>query len=333
MAANKAGLLLTLEDGTDLSDRVNPRFISLTLTEKRGEESDALDLTLHNHDGLLIPPKKGIYLTLALGWISGNDVPLGLVNKGRFKVDEVEREGPPDIITIRARAADVNGPHRKRRDRAWKDTTLGAIIRAIAGEDGGMAAVHPDLDNTAIAIIEQGTKSNKAFVRDLGRRYDAVATWKNRTLIFMPIGSDTTASGAALPDYIWTKRDGWRWNFRAANHDDNDGAEAVYHDQDAGETKMVKTGGENRKRLKKTYANESDAMAASKSAAAKSKRSIFEFGYALAYGDPSIGPNAKVTLVGWDSEIDAIKWIVNEAVHNYDGGGLSTNVRLETAGK
>jgi len=177
MPANIPGLRLTLDDGTDLADKIDPRLLSLSLSEKRGGESDALELTIQNHDGAMAIPKKGIYLSLALGWIDGNDVTTGLIDKGRFKVDEVELEGPPDTITIRARAANLTGVHRKRKDKAWKDTTLGAIITTIAAEDGQSASVHPDLAGIEVKAIEQGTKSNTLFVKHLGRRYDAVATW------------------------------------------------------------------------------------------------------------------------------------------------------------
>src|SRR3546814_18547541 len=74
MDANKAAVRLTLDDGTDLSDKVNPRLISLSLTEKRGEEADSLEITLHNHDGQIAPPRRGAMLQLALGWEKGADV-------------------------------------------------------------------------------------------------------------------------------------------------------------------------------------------------------------------------------------------------------------------
>lgn len=331
MPANIPGLRLTLEDGTDLADKIDPRFLSLSLSEKRGGESDTLELTIQNHDGAMVMPKKGVYLSLALGWIDGIDVSIGLVDKGRFKVDEVELEGPPEIIIIRARAADMTGVHRKRQDKVWKDTTLGAIITAIASEGGQSASVHPDLASIEVKAIEQGTKSNKLFVKHLGRRYDAVATWKNKTLVFMPIGSATTASGKAIPTFNWSKRTGWKYNFRAADHDEFDGAEAQYRDIDAAKTKTVKTGGDKRKRLKKTYASKADALAAAKAESARAKRSAFSFTYDLSLGDPSVIPNARVALSGWNSQIDAIDWVVEEVSHNFGAGGLITNVTLETS--
>jgi phage protein D len=331
MDGNKAAIRLALQDGTDLADKVNPRLLSLTLTEKRGEEADTLELTLHNHDGRLAPVKKDAILTLGLGWEKGGGVSVGIVDKGRFKVDEVRRGGPPDICTIRARAADLTGTYRARRRKIWKDTTLGAILTEIAGRNALTPRIHPDLASKPIAAIEQAAKSDMAFVRDLGRRYDAVAAPKAGALVFMPIGADTTAGGTALPGFALTRKHGWTWDFSTTARDEYDGAEAQYRDNDAGKTVRVQAGGAKRKKLRRTYANRADAEAAAKGEAAKRKRGAFTFEYELALGDPALMPNARVTLSGWDSEIDGLQWLVEEATHSLDGsGGLKTSIKLES---
>ncbi len=340
MPANKAAARIMLDDGTDLTDIINPRLIGLTLNEKRADASDELTLDLHNHDGLLAPVQRGAVITLALGWLDGDDVPLGLVDKGRFRVDEVEESGPPDTVSIRARSANLTGANRPRRSRAWKDTTLGAIITQIAAADGQVAAVHPDLANIPIAAIEQGGKSNKLFLRDLGQRYDAVATWKNLVLVFMPVGSLLNAAGLAISGFNWTRIDGNRWTFSEIGGKDYNGASAQYHDQNTAQTQTVTAGADgggaantgNTKRLKKTYATRADAQAAASAEAKRQRRGIFEFSYDLALGDAAIEPNARVRLSGWNSRIDGVDWLVNEATHQFDAGGLHTKVKLESAG-
>lgn len=332
MAANKAACRLVLDNGVDLSSRVNPRIIDLTLTEKRGDEADTLDLTIHNHDGQLAPPKAGKVLTLALGWESGDDVLPGMVNKGSFRIDEVERSGPPDIITIRARSADLTGDYRTRRTKSWVDTTLGTIIQTIAGENGFSSRITGELAAIPIKAIEQAGKSDMAFVRDLGRRYDAVATVKAGTLIFMPLGSSTTPSGKALPTLRLSKVDGWNWTFRHEERTGADGASAEYHDQDAGRRKTVATSGTKPKKLKKVYASKADAEKAAKTAADKAKRTAYSFSYDLAFGDPAITPSMPVQLQGWDSEIDGMKWLVGEVTTRFGAGGLVTAIKLESAG-
>lgn len=332
MEGNKAAIRLTLEDGTDLADKVNPRHLSLTLTEKRGEEADVLELTLHNHDGALAPLRRGVTLLLAMGWEKGTNVTIGLVEKGRFKVDEVRRSGPPDVVIIRARAADLTGTYRERRRKIWKDTTLGAILTEIAGRNGLAPRIHPDLASKPIAAIDQKAKSDMAFVRDLGRRYDAVATPKGGALVFMAVGAATTAGGNPLPALTLQKDgDGWAWEFAAESRDEYDGAEAQYRDLAAGKNVTVKVGGSKRKKLRRTYANRNDAEAAARGEASKRKRGTFTFTYDLALGDPTLIPNARITLKGWDSEIDSLAWLVDEATHTLDGsGGLKTAIRLES---
>lgn len=331
MPANIADVRLTLADGTDLTDKVNPRLLDLTLTEKRGEEADTLEVTIHNHDAAVSPPKKGAILNLSLGWKSGDDVSVGLVGKGRFKVDEVKRGGPPDRISMRARAADFASDYRTRKDGIWKDMTLGSILTEIAGRHGLTPRIHPDLAGKPVAAIEQKAKSDMAFVRDLGRRYDAIAAPKGGALVFMPIGATTTAAGQPLTEVALVKQEGWTWDFSTTARDDYDGAQASYRDTDAGRNRTVKIGSGKRKRLKKVYASEADARAAAQGEASKRKRGTFKFTYDLALGDPQLMPNCRVFLKGWDSEIDGIAWLVDEATHSLDGsGGLKTSIKLES---
>lgn len=331
MPANVAGIRLILDDGTDLTAKVNPRLLELTLIEKRGGEADELSLTLHNHDGALVAPTEGRYLALQIGWESGDDVQIGLVDKGRFRVDEVREGGPPDVIILRARSADFTGDYRKRRSQSWRDTTLGAILNTIAGRNGLSAQVHPTLANKAVAVIEQHNKSDMAFVKDLGSRYDALATWKDKRLIFMPVGSATTASGATIPSTTITKRDGWTWEFGYAEREEHDGAEAQYHDPAGGRRRTVKRGGDKRRRLKRVYASEAEARQAADAAVSKGKRGARTFDYDLALAMPALLPNGRVKLQGWNSRIDALQWLVESVETTLNPDGLEQKLKLESA--
>ncbi|MEB0038843.1 phage late control D family protein, partial [Pseudomonas sp. RTS2] len=78
------------------------RLVSLELTDNRGIEADQLSITLSDHDGLLVMPSKGALAELWLGWSD-----TGLVSKGTYIIDEIEHSGAPDILSIRARSADL----------------------------------------------------------------------------------------------------------------------------------------------------------------------------------------------------------------------------------
>lgn len=250
--------------------------------------------------------------------------------KGRFRVDEVEEGGPPDVITIRARAADVAGDYGKRRNHAWKDRTVGAILHEIASRHGLTAQVHPDLAGKTVPAIEQHGKSDMAFVRDLGRRYDAVATWKDRKLIFMPIGSATTAAGRKIPHVTLTRREGWTWNLTRADRNEHDGAEAQWHDHATGRRRTHKTGGKKPKRLKRVYATEAEAKQAATAAAAKGKRGGWTFTYDLAFADMALQPNGSITLSGWNSRVDRRKWLVASVETTFDSEGIRQKLTLES---
>lgn len=320
-------------EGKDLTDRFAPRLLSLRLSEKRGEEADELSIEVHDHDGQLVLPPEGAVLEVALGWRRGSEVTAGLVAKGRFRVDEIEWGGPPDIVRISARSADFAASFRTRKTKIWKDTTLGAIVAAIAADNSLAAACHGDLAGKAVTAAEQHNKSDMAFLRDLGRRYDAIATVKGGSLVFAPIDADTTASGAALPELLIVRERCSRWSFRrAARERDEDGAEAQYHDQDKAERKKASAGGSNRRRLKRVYASEGDATSAAQSEAKRLKRAEAAFEFTLALGNALVAPGSKAMLHGFKQEVDAFTWRIASVEHTMDGrGGFSTRAELEVA--
>ena len=50
-----------LVDGVDIGTKFQDRLNSLTITDNRGMESDALEVVLSDHDGLLnLPPKDAV---------------------------------------------------------------------------------------------------------------------------------------------------------------------------------------------------------------------------------------------------------------------------------
>lgn len=236
---NRADFRLSIE-GVDFTDKARPRLKSLSLTQKRGGEADQLEIVLDDTDGKLTLPPKNRLITLQLGWKQGSDVKPGLVDKGRFTVDEVSWGGPPDEVTIRARSADLTGAFRTRREKSHNDTTLGAIAKKIAAANGLEARVAPELASIAVPILTQHNQSDMAFLRRLGREHDAVATVKDRKLILSPIGKGVSATGKPLPGITLTRASGDSYRYAEIDRSSAAGVEARWHDVDAGERKTVK---------------------------------------------------------------------------------------------
>ncbi|WP_069337173.1 contractile injection system protein, VgrG/Pvc8 family [Sphingobium yanoikuyae] len=326
---------VVIVDGKDISAMVRPRLISLSLTEKRGGEADQLDLVLDDSKGDLAIPKEGAIITLSLGWAQGRDVAKGLVAKGRFKVDEAGHSGPPDIITISARSADLQGDFRVRKERSWRAQTLGAIIGQIAADNGLEPRIAADLAAIVVDVVDQDGKSDMALVRDLGKKYDAVATVKDRKLVFARVGAGVTSSGLAIPALTITRASGDRHDYRRAERDKYDGAEARWHDTGAAKRKTEKVGGRGTgaspKRLKRIYASQADAKAAAAAEAQRIARGAAELSLALALGNAGIYPERRVTVTGFKAEIDAHKWLISEVIHSVDASGYRTRIKLETS--
>ncbi len=332
--ANVADFRLSV-GGQDFTSKARPRLVSLSLTEKRGGEADDLEIVLDDSDGRLALPRKGAEIRLQLGWLQGGGVTIGLVDKGRFKVDEASWSGSPDQVTIRARSADLTGVFRTRREKGHNDTTLGAIAHKVASANGLEARIDGDLAGIAVPILTQHHESDMALLRRLGRQHDAVATVKDGKLILSPIGKGATSSGKALPTITLTRADGDGPRYTEVDRSADAGVEARWHDQDSGTRKTVKIGGGSGtpKRLRKVHHSEADAKAAAKAEASRSKRAEATFEMNLALGRPGLYPETGVKLIGFKPPIDAHKWIVAELRHRLDGnGGMTTSLKLETKG-
>ncbi len=334
--APKATWAVTL-DGTDITDRMNPRLISLSLTEKRAGEADDLEIVLDDRDGKLAIPKKGVVLKVSIGWAQGTGLPLGLVDKGEFKVDEVCASGPPDIITIRARSADFTSVFRVRRERAYIGKTVKHILTAIAVANGLKPSIDATLGEKVIPALGSGSKSDAALVRELGHRFDAVATVKAGTLIFAPIGNGVTAGGKPIEAISVDRKDvkDGHFDFQTADRDTYDGVEAVWHDRATGRHVSIVVGGagdHHPKRLRKIYATETDARQAAEGELNRMNRAGEKLSFDMALGRPDFYPDRAVTVTGFKAEINAGKWLTTEVTHAMDGqGGLIGRLQLETA--
>ncbi|MDR7101448.1 contractile injection system protein, VgrG/Pvc8 family [Croceicoccus sp. BE223] len=329
----RAAWSVRIDGGQDLTDRFEPLLVSLRLTEQRAESCDELEIVLVDRTGEIELPPEGSRLQVSLGWERGTGVAIGLVDKGTFLVDEVAWDGPPDRITLRARSADMAKSFRTRRTRTWNGKTIGEIVGQVAADNGLNAACHPDFAATVVTSVEQANKSDMQLLRDLGRRYDAIATVKDGNLIFAPIGADTTVGGSPIPSIELTRSAGDRYSYRRASREKaQDGAEATWHDQGAAKQKTASHGGQNRKRLKRIYASQADADAAAKSETNRLARAAASFEVTLAYGDAAIAAGMKATLSGFKSEIDAKTWRIARVEHEMDSNGFRSRLEMETAG-
>jgi phage protein D len=314
-------------NGKDLTSKIEPRLVSLTLDESRADEADMLMLVLDDSDGKLAIPKRGEVVRASIGWAD-----TGLVDKGSFTINEIEHGGSPDTLTIQARSASMTNAMNERKEKSWHGETIGSIVRKIAGAHNLKAAVTASLAKVAIGHIDQTHESDMSFLTRLAKRYDAVMTVKDSHLLFMPIGAGASVSGKPLKSIELTRRDGDRHRYHVSERENYSTVRAFYHATGRAKRKSVVVGGENNHSIKvlpETYPTEAEARAAATSELKRTQRSQATMSYTLALGRPDLYPEVPVYLNGFKPDIDDESWLVKKVRHEVADGGYTSELELE----
>jgi len=313
-------------DGLDIAQIISPRLMSLELTDSRGVEADQLSITLSDHDGMLTIPPKGALVRLWLGWSD-----TGLVDKGTYTVDETEHSGAPDVLSIRARSADMRKGLKTKRERSWSNTTLGDVLGDIAIGNGLTATISGALDGLPILQLDQANESDANLISRLGEEFDAVVSVKAGCLLCLPAGGGKTATGMDLPHIVLTREDGDQHRYLQADRDSYEGVRAYYYDvNSAKKQEAIAGGGDNLKDLRHTYSDRLSALRAARAEFRRLQRGSATLSYSLAMGRPDLIPELTYTLQGVKAEIDEIIWYGGNVQHSLSAdGGYTVSLELE----
>ena len=331
-------------NGANVSERIQPRFVSLTITDDRANDADEIELVVSDHDGAVELPATGDTVEVAIGWraepaaapyrqFTTEDMgfPVGLIDKGRYTVQAVEYAGTPDTVTIRARAANLLDTLRGLRDQSWHDTTVGAIVNSLAKRNGIEATVDKAIAARKVKHADQLSESDASFLRRLAQTYDCICTVKGGKLLFSQARAARTASGKVLTPVVITRQDGDQHRWSRADRDAYSGVRAMYTNIKTGNRSAVVAGISGRaKELRTTFASEADALAAARAEWLRIQRGIFDFEITLAYGRADITPQRPARVAGYKRQIDETPWIVTRVRHTLDGGGYVSQLTLET---
>ena len=345
--------------GEDVTSKIQGRLISLTLTDNRGFDADQLDITLDDSDGLLDLPPLGAIISLSLGWQH-----CGLVHKGMYTVDEVEHEGAPDNLTIRASSADLRGSFADQKECSWHRKTVADIVQTIAAEHYLEPLVSDSLAGETVDHIDQANESDANFLSRLAEQFDAIATVKQGKLLFIKAGDATSASGEPLPIIHIKRTIGDKHRFNLADRGNYTAVKAFYHDRKQGKklfvvvdkntprqqpvkkksTKgrrkgkgntqaatppQIEPSAESTKTLRHVYANQGNAWRGARAAFDKLKRGGAEFSITLAIGRPELFPELPAVVSGFKPLIDAADWLLTKVTHNLGDSGYTNQIDLE----
>ncbi|MCU7783381.1 phage late control D family protein [Lelliottia amnigena] len=339
---------ITIE-GRDVTTVMDARLMSLTLTDNRGFEADQLDLELDDADGMIVLPRRGAVIHLALGW-KGQP----LFPKGAFTVDEIEHSGAPDRLTIRARSADFRETLNTRREKSWHQTTVGAVVKEIAARHNLKLALGTDLTEKTLDHLDQTNESDASFLMKLARQYGAIASVKDGNLLFIRQGQGRTASGKRLPVITITRKAGDGHRFTLADRGAYTGVIASWlHTREPKKKETTKVKRRRKKTaapkapeekqgdylvgtdenvlvLSRTYANRGNAERAAKMQWERLQRGVASFSLQLAEGRADLYTEMPVKVRGFKQPIDDAEWTITTLTHTVNpDSGFTTSLDLE----
>jgi hypothetical protein len=323
----------------DITDTLQRRLLELTVTDQRGMDSDSLELSVDDTDAGLVWPKRGVELQVWLGY-QGEP----LYSHGKYTVDELSHSGPPDKVTIRAKAPDILAGFKGSKTRSWDKTTLGAIVTQIATDNKLKPAISDKLAGTAIEHWDQTAESDLNLLTRLGKAYGAVAKPADGRLIFVEEGKSLSVSSKPITGKPITRRDIAGHTYTEAGRKEYVGVEALSYDyQKAKLTKITVSksstsvtdedvypvGKENLQRLKETKPDEATAKAAAEAEWKRLSRGKTTLELDIQYGMPGLRAETKMPVTGIRPWIDG-EWVATEVTHTLSAtAGLTTSVKLE----
>lgn len=335
--------------GKDVTELLDARLMSLTLTDNRGFEADQLDLELDDADGQIVLPRRGAVINLSLGW-KGQP----LFPKGAFTVDEIEHTGAPDKLTIRARSADFRETLNIRREKSWHQTTVGAVVKEIAARHNLNMALGKDLADKVLDHLDQTNESDGSFLMRLARQFGAIASVKNGNLLFIRQGQGRNASGKPLPVITIARQAGDGHRFTLADRGAYTGVIASWlHTREPKKKETTKVKRRRKKTaaakepeakqgeylvgtdenvlvLSRTYANRSNAERAAKMQWERLQRGVASFSMQLAEGRADLYTEMPVKVSGFKQPIDDAEWTITTLTHSVSpDSGFTTSLDLE----
>lgn len=318
-------------NNADITTKIRERFKSLRLVDETGTTSDTVEITLADHDPnnrIAVPP-TGAELEVFIGYDTT------LQRKGLFVCDEIELSGYPGEVVIRASGAPYEASKggktrlQSKKTRSWpKGTTLGAMVKRIAGEHRLTPSVSSALAGIALPHTDQSHESDMELLRRLAKRYDAFAKFAGGTLAFVKLGDAKSASGANLARVTLTPKDGSGYRVTIASRDSAGTVVAYYRDTRAAKRKEVTIGsGDPVVRLRMSYADRVSAENAARSKQRGRARAERKLTYTFP-GRPEVTAEALAVMQGFREGVDG-DWLIKRAEHYIGPDGYRTSIECE----
>lgn len=314
-------------ESQDITSKISDRLLSLTITDNAGIKSDAVEIRLDDKDHDLVLPRTSAELEVSLGYKETT-----LERMGLYVVDEVEILGPPNVLVIRGKAADMNKGLKEPKTRTWQKPgktpvriLLKEILESIASEHNLKPKLGDDFGTIDYDVVNQTNEHDLNLLTRLGGKVGAVAKVASGFLLFVKKGEAKTASGSVIPPISLTPKEVTNWRVSLVERGTYASVKAKYRDKAQSKEIEVTTGDEEPAyTIRKLFKDETEA-----SKAASAQLENFERGKSTVSlqlpGNPLFMAEAPLNLSGFREGVNGA-WVVETATHTFDSGGYSVSL-------
>ncbi len=309
-----------LANNQDITELINGRLLSLTVTDEIGAISDTLSIELDDRDSVFEIPPRGAELIVSLGYKD-------LYPMGRFIMDEVEVKCPPQTLILTARATNASldhiGAFKALRTQSWEKQTLTDTIHTIAMRYGLMVSISNDYKQIQVSHIDQTEESDSAFIQRLASDYGAAVKIAGGKLLFIEPLSGKFPDGTRMPEIPVDDISAYR--MRISDRGKYEKIVAKYYDLDTAEEKEVSVGtGSPSYTLRETYTSADRAKAAAQAKLHETTTGTHTLTMDIV-GNPLIGAESVISVSGIRADACGL-WVVKSAKHTLNGSGYKTQI-------
>lgn len=307
-------------------------LLSITVQDNEGKKSDSCELELDARE--YIPsPGKGAKMQVWLGFVE-----TGVNYMGTYLIESWTKKGRPKTMSVSAKAAGLTTDIKAPKSRSYHETTVGDIVKKVAGKHGLGVVISGELAGVKIGHIDQSNESDINFLTRLGGRVGANFKLADEKIIFNKAGSGQLPGGGAAPTFILTETGQTEWDCTGSTRGEYESVEAAWHNVKKGEREWVKSKGgggggkkgavhRNRKLFKTKEEAEAQANATKSSLARGGK--VFSASFP---GRTEMFAGAGLMAVGFDPDADDA-YTIKSATHSLNGQGLTTRISCEQGGE
>ena len=317
-----------LADGTDLTQQIADRLVSIRISDQAGQQSDSLEIVLDDRQKRMPAPRQGAWLKVWLGYSTGGRKPAYM---GAFAVDELDFTGGNRSMTIKATAA-ATAPElvKQGRSQSWRNTTLAAIVQEVAKRNGMTATVKGAQGQQQIKHEDQTNESDQAFLSRLTEKYRATIKPADGKLVMLPRGTGETAGTFTIKET--EAEPGWRATVK--NRGSYSQVTVRYLDRTTNKEKTVAAGQKGKQpgfEERGTFRSQQEAQKAAESRLQSLQAGEVSISLTVA-GRPEINAEGLITLQGFRAEVDGT-WNAKTVEHRLDSQGYRTSIECGTKGE